>query len=79
MPFFPNSVLFWKNNAHNINYMAVLIFSKCLDLRKNAYSRTTSQEAVRECPFSPTLCYFEKIMLTISTIWLCLFFQNALI
>jgi hypothetical protein len=43
MPFFPNSSLFWKNNARNINYMPALIFPKRLDLRKNAYSRTTSQ------------------------------------
>ena len=41
VPFFPNSSLFWKNNARNINYMPVLIFSKCLDLRRNAYSRTS--------------------------------------
>jgi hypothetical protein len=29
--------------------------------------------------FSQSLRYFEKIMLAILTIWLCLFFQNALI
>ncbi len=29
-----NSSLFTKNNARNINYMAVLVFHKCLDLRK---------------------------------------------
>ncbi len=29
-----NSLLFTKNNARNINYMAVLVFHKCLDLRK---------------------------------------------
>ncbi len=34
MPFFPSSALFQKNNARNIIYMAVLIFLKCLDLRK---------------------------------------------
>ena len=34
MLFFPNSLLFTKNNARNINYMSVLIFRKCLDLRK---------------------------------------------
>jgi hypothetical protein len=43
MPFSPSSSLFQKNNARNINYMAVLIFLKCLDLRKNIYSRTSSQ------------------------------------
>ncbi len=42
MPLSPNFSLFLKNNAHNINYMAALIFSKCLDLRENAYSRTSS-------------------------------------
>ena len=42
MPFFLNSSLFRKNNACNIKYMTVLVFQKCLDLRKNAYSRTTS-------------------------------------
>jgi hypothetical protein len=42
MLFFPSSSLFQKNNARNIIYMAVLIFLKCLDLRKNVYSRTTS-------------------------------------
>ena len=42
MPFFPNSSLFAKNNARNINYMSVLIFRKRLDLRKNIYSRTAS-------------------------------------
>ena len=42
MLFFPNSLLFTKNNARNINYMSVLIFRKCLDLRKNTYSRTAS-------------------------------------
>ena len=34
MLFFPNSLFFTKNNAQNINYMSVLIFRKCLDLRK---------------------------------------------
>ncbi len=34
MPCFPSSALFQKNNARNIIYMAVLIFLKCLDLRK---------------------------------------------
>jgi len=34
MLFFPKSLLFRKNNARNINYMSVLIFRKCLDLRK---------------------------------------------
>ncbi len=42
MPFSPNSSLFKKNNARNISHMAVLVFSKCLDLRENSYSRTTS-------------------------------------
>jgi hypothetical protein len=42
MPFSPSSSLFQKNNARNINYMAVLIFLKYLDLRKNVYSRATS-------------------------------------
>jgi hypothetical protein len=42
MPFFPSSSLSQKNNARNIIYMAVLIFLKCLDLRKNVYTRTTS-------------------------------------
>ena len=31
-----------KNNAHHITYISVLIFLKNLDLRENAYSRTTS-------------------------------------
>ncbi len=40
---FPSTLrYFYKNNARNINYMAVLIFLKNLDLRKNACSRTTS-------------------------------------
>lgn len=34
MLFFPISALFHENNARNINYMAVLILLKCLDLRK---------------------------------------------
>ena len=42
MPFLPNSSLFNENNARNIEYITVLIFMKCLDLRKNVYSRTTS-------------------------------------
>jgi hypothetical protein len=42
MPFFPSSASFQKNNARNINHMAVLIFLKFLDLRKNCYSRTAS-------------------------------------
>ncbi len=41
MPFFPSTALFQKNNARDIVYMAELIFLKCLDLRKNAYSRTS--------------------------------------
>jgi hypothetical protein len=47
MPFSPSSSLFQKNNARNIIYMAVLIFLKCLDLRKNVYSRTTSLAYLR--------------------------------
>ncbi len=48
MLFFPNSSLFGKfypppaRNECDINYMAAVKFSKCLDLRKNAYSRTAS-------------------------------------
>jgi len=38
----PTLRYFHKNNARNINYMAVLIFSKNLDLRKNAYFQTAS-------------------------------------
>ncbi len=44
MPFCPNSSLFQKNNARNINYMSVLIFLKCLDFEQNVYSRTSSQQ-----------------------------------
>jgi len=40
MNFLPTLRFFHKNNARNIAYMAVLIFPKNLDLRKNAYSRT---------------------------------------
>jgi len=42
MHFFPNSSLFEKFCPRNINYMPVVKFSKCLDLRKNCYSRTAS-------------------------------------
>ncbi len=42
MHFAPTLRYFYKNNARNINYMAVRIFSKNLDSRKNAYSRTAS-------------------------------------
>ncbi len=42
MHFFPTFRYFHKNNARNITYMAVLIFPKNLDLRKNTYSRTAS-------------------------------------
>ncbi len=42
MHFSPTLRYFHKNNARNINYMAVLIFLKNLDLRKNTYSRTAS-------------------------------------
>jgi len=42
MPFCPNSALFPKNNARNINYMTVRIFLKCLDFKQKAYSRTSS-------------------------------------
>ncbi len=40
--FHPILRYFHKNNARNITYIAVHIFPKNLDLRKNAYSRTTS-------------------------------------
>jgi hypothetical protein len=40
MHFSPSLRYFLKNNARNINYIAVRIFQKNLDLRKNAYSRT---------------------------------------
>jgi len=36
------SALFFENNARNTRCMSVLIFKKCLDLRKNIYSRTSS-------------------------------------
>ena len=42
MHFFPTLRYFPKNNARNIAYMTVRIFLKNLDLRINAYSRTTS-------------------------------------
>jgi len=42
MHFSPTLRYFHKNNAHNITYMAVLIFPKNLNLRINAYSRTSS-------------------------------------
>ena len=42
MPFPPISSLFFENNAQNISYMPALVFKKCLDLRKNFYSRTAS-------------------------------------
>ena len=42
MHFCPNSALSRKNNARNIKYMSVLIFSRCLDFEQNYYSRTTS-------------------------------------
>jgi len=42
MLFFPSSALFFENNARNTRRMSVLIFKKCLDLRKNFYSRTAS-------------------------------------
>ncbi len=42
VPFLPNSSLFQKNNARNINYMPALIFLKCLDFEQNCYSRTSS-------------------------------------
>jgi len=60
MPFSPISALFDKNNARNIDYMAVLIFTKCLDLRKNFYSRTTSYEiACFSLPSTETCCTFS--------------------
>jgi hypothetical protein len=61
MPFFPSSALFQKNNAEQVSvdsdimYMAVLIFLKCLDLRKNTYSRTTSWEFLLHQAFC---CHF---------------------
>ncbi len=42
MHFPPTLRYYHKNNARNITYMAVLIFPKNLDLRKNVYSRTGS-------------------------------------
>jgi hypothetical protein len=42
MHFSPTLRYFPKNNARNIAYMAVLIFRKNLDLRRNAYSQTAS-------------------------------------
>ena len=42
MHFAPTLRYFHKNNARNIDHMALLIFPKNLDLRKNAYSRTAS-------------------------------------
>ncbi len=50
MPFFPNSALYEKNyppvneytRHRDITYMPVVIFSVCLDLKKNVYSRTIS-------------------------------------
>ena len=34
MPFYPSSSLFFINNARNTKCMSVLIYKKCLDLRK---------------------------------------------
>ncbi len=42
MPFCPNSSEFPKNNAHNIENMAVLIFRKFFDFEQNCYSQTSS-------------------------------------
>ncbi len=42
MYFIPTLRFFYKNKARNINYMAMRIFPKNLDLRKNTYSRTAS-------------------------------------
>ena len=42
MPFFLISLLFFENIAQNSSCMLVLVFKKCLDLRKNFYSQTTS-------------------------------------
>ena len=42
MSFFPSSALFFENNARNTECMSVLIFKKCLDLRKKSCSRTSS-------------------------------------
>ncbi len=55
MPFILNSSLFRKNNARNIKHMTVLIFSKCLDLRRNVYSRTASLAAQAH----PFFCGFQ--------------------
>jgi hypothetical protein len=41
MYFFLNFSLFVKFYPRNINYMPVVKFSKCLNLRKNYSSRTT--------------------------------------
>jgi hypothetical protein len=57
MPFFPISSLFSKINARNINYMAVLNFRKCLDLRKNCYNPTASYMLTL-----PKSTYFQDIM-----------------
>ncbi len=42
MPFFPNSTELLKNNASNIEYMAVLIFLKFIGFDQNSYFRTSS-------------------------------------
>jgi hypothetical protein len=60
MPFFPSSSLFQKNNARNIIYMAVLIFLKCLDPRKNVYSRTSSQAGCNLA--GQLLLYFKQLL-----------------
>ena len=42
MPFLSNSSLFAKFYPRNINYMPAVKFKKCLDLRRNVYSRISS-------------------------------------
>jgi len=50
--------------------MAVLIFLKCLDLRKNVYSRTSSYELVRECTFNTSSVFLltQIIMASLLTV-----------
>ncbi len=48
MLFYPNSSLCLKKYPRNINHIPVVFFQVCLDFEQNCYSRTASQEAVRE-------------------------------
>jgi len=53
MDFLPTFRYFWKKMLadsidFDINYMAALISPKSLNLSKNTYFRTASQELVRE-------------------------------